>query len=149
MRDVLLGAGEEREAHVEAVVVPGRGVGPGDQVGEVLLAGGGELVDHARPLARGAGRVGGLRDQPAVEQALERGVEGAVGQRAERAERRVEPAAQVVAVGGSLVEQAEDGELEQAGAAGGDHGDLLGGERTAGRAAGTVLTYEPFVRSRR
>src|SRR6188472_3410564 len=58
---LLLGAGEEGEAHVEAVVVPGRGVGAGDEVGEVLLAAGGELVDDAGALAARRNRVGGLR----------------------------------------------------------------------------------------
>jgi hypothetical protein len=42
------------------------------------------------------------------------------------------------------VEQPQHGELEQAGASRGDHGDLL-----SGGAAGTVLTYETFVRARR
>jgi hypothetical protein len=45
------------------------------------------------------------------------------------------------------VEQAEHGELEQAGAAGGDHGDLLGA--TGVGPVGTGLTYEAFVRARR
>ena len=55
------------------VVLPGRRAGRGDEVGEVLLAVGGELVDDAGALAAGRGRVGGLRDQAAVEQALQAG----------------------------------------------------------------------------
>ena len=54
---LALGAGEEGEADVEAVVVPRGGVGAGDEVGEVLLAAGGQLVDDARAPA-GAGPVG-------------------------------------------------------------------------------------------
>src|SRR5688572_19090678 len=41
------GAGEEREVHAEAVVVPGLGTTVGQQLGEPLLALGGDLVDPA------------------------------------------------------------------------------------------------------
>src|SRR5215203_1188284 len=121
---VALGAGEEREAHVEAVVVPRGGVGPGDEPGEVLLAGCGQLVDHSGPLPAGGDRVGRLRDEPAVEQPLERRVERAVGQGAEGAEGGVEAAAQVVPVRRTLVEEPEDRELEELRATA-DHGILL------------------------
>lgn len=48
---LALGAGEEGEAHVERVVLVGGGVGVRDEGGEVLLAGGGRLVDDAGALA--------------------------------------------------------------------------------------------------
>jgi hypothetical protein len=136
---VALGTGEEREPHVEAVVLVGRGVGAGDEPGEVLLAGCRQLVhDPGSPTAR-AGRVGRLGDETVVEQVAQGGVERAVGQRAERAERGVETTAQVVTVGGALVEEAEDSELQQLGAA------ALHGRPPSG---GTDQTYGAFVRSK-
>ena len=57
----------------------------------------------------------------------------------ERAERGVQPPAQVVAVRGPFVEEAEDGELQQLGAA------ALHGLPPSG---GTDQTYEAFVRSK-
>ena len=47
-----LGAGEEGEADVEVVVVPGVGAAGRDEVLEVLLAVGRQLVGDARPLCQ-------------------------------------------------------------------------------------------------
>ena len=63
------------------------------------------------PVARGTSAI-----HSRVEQLAQRRVEGAVGQRPEGAEGGVEAFAQLVAVHRALVEQAEDGELEQLGA---------------------------------
>ena len=118
-----LGAGEEGEVHVERAVLPGGRAGLGDQRLEVVLAVGGELVDDARPPAAGrrrrgrAGRARGLGDPAAAEQVAQARVEGAVGQRAERPEHRVEALAQLVAVHRGVVQEAEDRQLEQGAAA--------------------------------
>src|SRR6476469_7194888 len=68
-------------------------------------------------LARPGRRLGGLVDPARVEQLAQRRVERAVGQGAEDAERGGEALAQLVAVQGTVVEKAEDRELEQRGAA--------------------------------
>ena len=114
--DLRLGAREEGEAHVEVVVVPGVGAAGRDEVLEVLLAVGRQLVGDARPLASG-GRLLRLVDPVGVDEPLERRVERAVGQRPEDAERSGESLAQLVAVQGTVVEQTEHRELEQRGAA--------------------------------
>ena len=113
-----LGAGEEGEADVEVVVVPGVRAAGRDEVLEVLLAVGRQLVDDARPLAAAVGRARWSRgSSPSRRSWLQRRVERAVGQRAEDAERGGEALAQLVAVQRAVVEQAEDRELEQRGAA--------------------------------
>ena len=58
----------------------------------------------------------GLGDEALVEQLPQAGVERAVGQGTEDTERSVEALAQLVAVHGALVQQPQDGELEQFGA---------------------------------
>ena len=47
--DLGRGAGEERQVHAEAVVVPGLRAGLGEQLGEPLLALGGDPVDPPGP----------------------------------------------------------------------------------------------------
>ncbi len=83
----------------------------------MFLALRGELVDDLGSLA--AGRLGLLLGDPAGPQhALEAGVEGAVRDRPERAEQRVQPLAQFVAVHRRLVEEAQSRDLQHAGALG-------------------------------
>ena len=108
------GAGEEGEVHAEAVVVERLRPRVGEQLGEALLALGGDAV-HApgAPGPRAVRRRGGvLDDQPGPGQAAQRGVQGAVGDHPQAAEPRAELLAQLVAVHGRLVEQAEDRQLE-------------------------------------
>jgi hypothetical protein len=89
---------------------------------EALLALGGEPVDDLRPLAveGGGGDVlvsGVVLDQEALsDQALEAGIERPVREGAERSQQHIEAFAQLVAVHGGVVQQAEDGELKDAGA---------------------------------
>src|SRR5262249_48570011 len=82
---------------------------------EPLLAVGRQPVHDLRPPAgqRLGGRRGNLLgDQPPAEQVLEARVQGPVPERAECAEHRVEPLAQLVSVHGSLMQQPEHGQLE-------------------------------------
>ncbi len=107
--------------HVEGVVLPGRRARLAHEGLETLLALRRELVDDPRPSAADAADGGGrwgLDDPALLEQAPQAGVERAVGQGPEGAERRVEPLAQLVAVHRALVEQAQDREGEQVGAPG-------------------------------
>ena len=117
-----VGAPEEGEVDAEPLVLPGRGPALGEQVLEVLLALGRELVDDARracPRRPAASRSAGvLGDRARAQQLLEAGVERAVGERPEGPEQRVEPLAQLVAVQRALLQQAEDGQLEDPGALG-------------------------------
>src|SRR5690606_40903246 len=111
-----VGLAEEREAHVEALVLPRRGTRGGERLLEELLALGGELVHDARALAREGVRRCGVRvgadDQAARDHALEGRVERSVAERPERAEQDVEPLAQLVPVHRRLLEEPEDRELE-------------------------------------
>ena len=84
----------------------------------MLLAVGRQLVDDPRRACSAACRSPAVLGDPArVDEAAQRRVERAVGQRPEDPERGGEPLAQLVAVQRALVEQAEDRELEQRGAA--------------------------------
>src|SRR5262249_2320861 len=89
--------------------------GLAEQLLELLLALGRQLVDDLGATGRAAGvRVRVALDDPAPgHQGLQAGVEGAVGQGAERPEQRVQPLAQLVPVQGALVQEAEDGEVER------------------------------------
>src|SRR4051794_8196120 len=115
-----VGLPEEREVDAEVLVLPRRGAGLAEQVGEALLAVGGELVDDLAALAgegRGVGQVGVglvLGDPPVGLHVAQCRVQRAVGQRPEAAEQGVEPLAQLVPVQRRLLEQAENGELEDA-----------------------------------
>src|ERR1700761_173653 len=116
--DVRPGLAEEGEVDAELVVLPGGRARVGEQVLEPLLALGGQPVDDLRPAGRAPGLAvhwrGGafLGDQALSVQLGQAGVQGAVGQRAERAEQQVELLAELVAVHGRPVQQPEDGELE-------------------------------------
>ena len=66
--DLGLGAGEEGEADVEVVVVPGVRAARRDEVLEVLLAVRRQLVGDPGALARRGRRLGGLVDPAGVEQ---------------------------------------------------------------------------------
>ena len=110
--DVGAGAREEREPHVEALVLPRVGPVVGDLLGEHLAPGRRDLVGD--PLTqRDGGGVGHLGDHPVAKHPLERGVERAVGEQAGPPEQQVEPLAQLVAVQRRLVEQAENGHLQR------------------------------------
>ena len=85
----------------------------------MLLAFGGQLVDDPRRACRpaaaatpgaGPGGVPARRSSRCATSCLQAGVEAAVGQRAEHAERGREPLAQLVPVQRDFVQQAEDGE---------------------------------------
>src|SRR5829696_504421 len=112
-----LGAREEGEADVEVLVVPGVRAARRDEVLEVLLAVGRQLVGDPGPLAAAREGLGGLVDPAHVDQVAQRRVEGTVGQRPEDAERGGEALAQLVAVQRTVVEQTQHRELEQRGAA--------------------------------
>src|SRR5262249_22256984 len=122
---------EEREMQADPVVLPGRGARFGQQVLQPFLAVRRQPVDDlgtsagALPglpavpgLPRDTGRAGAGRyvfsDQALREQVLQAWVQRAVSPRAERAEQGAEPLAQLVAVQGGLVQQAEHSELEHA-----------------------------------
>src|SRR5690606_16610337 len=134
--DPGLGVGlrEQREPDVEALVLPRGGARRRQGLLQEFLALGRELVDDPRALAREGVRRGGLRVDPDDEltrdETLEGRVERAVREGAERTEQHVEPLAQLVAVHGRLLQQAEDGKLEDAGAS--THG-ILQVTRTASR----------------
>jgi hypothetical protein len=111
---------EEGEVNAEPFVLPRRRAGLGEQLLEPLLALGREPVNDLRSPARHDPvilvRVGVLLcDQPLGQELLQAGVERPVRERAEHSEQGVEPLAQLVPVHGGLVEQAEDGEFENAG----------------------------------
>ena len=79
----------------------------------MLFAIGGELVDDFGATAA-EWRVGsiGLGDPARAGELLQAGIERAVGEGAQRAERAAEAFAQLVAMHGRLVKQAENGELK-------------------------------------
>ena len=106
-------AGEEREVHAEAVVVERLRPRVGQQLGEALLALGGDPV-HAPGAAgpRAVRRRGVLDDQSGPREAAQRGVQGSVGDDPQAAEPGAELLAQLVAVHRGLVEQAQDRQLE-------------------------------------
>src|SRR6185312_6154982 len=113
--DVRAGLAEEGEPDAEAVVLPRGRARLGQELLQPLLALRGQPVDDLRPAAgQGAARHAGflLGDQALGQEVLEAGVERAVPERAERAEEGIQPLAQFIAVHGSLVQQAEHGQLE-------------------------------------
>ncbi len=113
-----VGLAEECEVDAEVLVLPGIRAGVGEQLLEALLALGREPVDDLRSLAveRGGRDVRDVRvvlyEETLGHQALQAGVERAVGEGAERAEQDVEPLAQLVPVHRGVVEKAENGELQ-------------------------------------
>src|SRR5499427_10919736 len=116
--DVRAGQPEEGEPDAEPLVFPGRGAGLGQQLLQPFLALRREPVDDLRPApGQGAAERFGLlfRDQALRQQFLEAWVERAVTKGPEGAEKRVQPLAQFVAVQGSLVQQAEHGQLKHSG----------------------------------
>ena len=117
--DVCPGLAEEREVDAELVVFPGRRARVDELVLEPLLALGGQPVDDLRPAGRTARPavrrrrlVALLGDQALGVQLVQAGVQGAVGERAERAEQHVQLLAELVAVHGRSMEQPENGELK-------------------------------------
>ena len=116
--DVHPGLAEEREVDAELVVLPGGGPRVDELVLEPLFALGGQPVDDLRPPGRPgwpdvlAGLVAFLGDEAVGVQLRQAGVQGAVGERTERAEQHVELLAELVAVHRRPVQQPKDGELE-------------------------------------
>ena len=118
--DVGPGLGEERQPGAEALVVVGLRTDLGQQLGEVLLALGGEPVDPLAALGPGTEAGTGrlllqrllLVDPAGLGQPAQRRVERTVGEGPERAEQRGQPLAQLVAVHGRLAEQSENRDLQ-------------------------------------
>jgi hypothetical protein len=108
------GPREERQVDAEAFVVPGLRPGVAEQLPEALLALRGELVDPpSAPRPRPVVVLVQLFDQVPGPQQLPQGrVQRAVRERAERAERLVQPLAQHVPVHGRFVQKTEDRELQ-------------------------------------
>ncbi len=112
--DLGRGAGEERHVHAEGVIVASLRAAVADQFDEPMLSGGCDPVHAPRsttPTTR-AGGVGLLLDQPGAQQPAQRWVQSSTRQRAEGAERVVQPFPQLVAVHRGLMQKPEHGEFE-------------------------------------